>query len=130
MDRRDLWTLDGDRVRYLGLALLFVGGVLRIWPMFVLGRRFSGLVALQPGHELVTDGPYRYVRHPSYLGAILALVGWVLVFRSSVGLLVSALGIPVLIGRIESEEALLASQFGSAYQEYRARTWRLLPGIY
>ena len=103
---------------------------MRLWPVFVLGRRFSGLVAIQPGHELVTDGPYRYVRHPSYLGMMLALAGWALVFRSAVGLAATALGLLVLATRIEAEEALLASQFGEPYEEYRRRTWRLLPGVY
>jgi protein-S-isoprenylcysteine O-methyltransferase Ste14 len=130
LDRRDLWSLDGDLARYLGLALFALGCVLRGWPVFVLGRRFSGLVAIQPGHELVTDGPYRYVRHPSYLGMMLALAGWALVFRSAVGLAATALGLLVLATRIEAEEALLASQFGEPYEEYRRRTWRLLPGVY
>jgi protein-S-isoprenylcysteine O-methyltransferase Ste14 len=130
MDRRDLGTLDGGTVRYFGLGVLLGGSVLRIWPMFVLGRRFSGLVAIQQGHELVTDGPYRWVRHPSYLGMMLGLVGWALVFRSAVGLVVTALGLPLLLARIESEEALLASHFGPAYDEYRRRTWRLVPGLY
>jgi protein-S-isoprenylcysteine O-methyltransferase Ste14 len=130
LDRRELWTLDGDTARYLGLAILIVGSVLRIWPMFVLGHRFSGLVAIQPGHELVTRGPYRVVRHPSYLGMMLGFVGWVLVFRSSVGLAAAVLGLVVLAQRIESEETLLASQFGSAYDEYRRRTWRLVPWVY
>jgi protein-S-isoprenylcysteine O-methyltransferase Ste14 len=130
MDRRDLWTLDGDGVRWAGVVILVVGSVLRIWPIFVLGRRFSGLVAIQPGHELETGGPYRYIRHPSYLGLILGLVGWSLVFRSSVGLLATVLGLPLLMDRIESEEALLASQFGGAYDDYRRRTWRLVPGLY
>ena len=85
MDRRDVSTIDGTAVRWLGVATLVVGCVLRVWPMFVLGRRFSGLVALQPDHELVTDGPYRWVRHPSYLGGMLGMLGWALVFRSSVG---------------------------------------------
>jgi protein-S-isoprenylcysteine O-methyltransferase Ste14 len=130
MDRRDLWTVDGDVARWAGVATLLVGGVLRIWPMFVLGYRFSGLVAIQPGHELVTTGPYRHVRHPSYLGMMLGLVGWALVFRSSIGLVVAVLGIPLLVERIESEEGLLASHFGAAYADYRRTTWRLVPGIY
>src|SRR5262249_54043607 len=53
MDRRDVWVLDGDAVRWLGVALFIVGGVLRVWPTFILGRRFSGLVAIQEGHTLV-----------------------------------------------------------------------------
>ena len=130
LDRRDLFTIDGDTARWTGLAVMTAGGVLRIWPMFVLGRRFSGLVAIQPGHELVTDGPYRFVRNPSYLGMILAMLGWALLFRSGVGLVVTALGLVLLVARIDHEERLLASQFGDAYEAYRRRTWRLLPGVY
>jgi protein-S-isoprenylcysteine O-methyltransferase Ste14 len=130
MDRRDAWTIDGDATRWLGIAVLAVGGVLRIWPMFVLGRRFSGLVAIQPGHELATEGPYRWVRHPSYLGAMLALFGSALVFRSGVGVVAAVLGFPLLFDRIDAEERLLATRFGAAYDEYRRRTWRLIPGIY
>jgi protein-S-isoprenylcysteine O-methyltransferase Ste14 len=130
MDRRDAWTIDGDATRWLGIAALAVGGVLRIWPMFVLGRRFSGLVAIQPGHELATGGPYRWVRHPSYLGMMLGFFGWALVFRSAVGVVAAVLGFPLLADRIDAEERLLAGRFGAAYDEYRRRTWRLVPGIY
>jgi protein-S-isoprenylcysteine O-methyltransferase Ste14 len=130
MDRHDVWTLGGDAVRWSGVVILAVGGVLRIWPMFVLGRRFSGLVAIQPGHELVTAGPYRWVRHPSYLGQMIAMVGWALVFRSSVGLIATALGFFLVRDRMDDEEALLASEFGPAYEDYRRRTWRLVPGVY
>jgi protein-S-isoprenylcysteine O-methyltransferase Ste14 len=129
-DRYDRWTFDGDAARWAGVAVMGVGGVLRIWPMFVLGQRFSGLVAIQPDHELVTRGPYRWLRHPSYLGAMVGLVGWALVFRSGVGLVAVALAVHPLLGRIEAEEALLASEFGPAYADYRRRSWRLLPGIY
>ncbi len=55
-DRKEFWTIDGDAIRWLGVALFAAGGALRIWPVFVLGRRFSGLVAIQPGHTLVTGG--------------------------------------------------------------------------
>ena len=48
-DRKEFWTLDGDAVRWLGVVLFAIGGALRLWPVFVLGRRFSGLVAIQPG---------------------------------------------------------------------------------
>jgi protein-S-isoprenylcysteine O-methyltransferase Ste14 len=130
MDRRGLWAIDGDGARYAGVALLGIGGVLRIWPMFVLGRRFSGLVAIQPGHALVTTGPYRLVRHPSYLGMLLGFLGWALVFRSGAGVVASLLGLPLLHERIAAEEALLASQFGAGYEAYRRRTWRLVPGLY
>jgi protein-S-isoprenylcysteine O-methyltransferase Ste14 len=129
-DRIDFWTIDGDAIRWLGVAVFAAGGVLRLWPVFVLGRRFSGLVAIQRGHTLVTTGIYRVIRHPSYLGLLLTALGWALGFRSGVGLLLLALLLPPLFSRIRAEERLLDSQFGDEYRAYAARTPRLLPGIY
>ncbi len=129
-DRHDFWTIDGDTMRWFGVILFAVGGALRIWPVFVLGNRFSGLVAIQPGHKLVTSGVYRVIRHPSYLGLLLVMLGWALAFRSGVGVLLAALTLPILLARIRSEEALLRSQFGSEYESYCARTSRLIPGLY
>ena len=129
-DRKEFWVLDGEAVRWLGVALYAGGGALRLWPVFVLGRRFSGLVAIQPGHTLVTDGIYRVIRNPSYLGLLILSLGWALAFRSGVGALLAALNIPPLVSRMRSEEALLRTQFGEEYEAYRGRTWRLLPGLY
>jgi protein-S-isoprenylcysteine O-methyltransferase Ste14 len=129
-DRKEFWTIDGDTVRWIGVVLYAGGGALRLWPVFVLGRRFSGLVAIQSGHTLVTDGIYRTIRNPSYLGLLVLSLGWALAFRSLAGVLLVALMIPPLIARIRSEEALLHSQFGEEYAAYCARTWRLFPGLY
>jgi protein-S-isoprenylcysteine O-methyltransferase Ste14 len=129
-DRQDIWTLDGDAVRWCGVVLYAAGGALRLWPVFALGRRFSGLVAIQPGHQLVTTGVYGIVRHPSYLGLIVSTLGWALAFRSGIGVLLTACLVPPLIARIHAEERLLATQFGSAYDAYRARTSRFIPGLY
>jgi len=129
-DRREIATMDGDAVRYPGLALFIVGSVLRLATVFVLGRRFSGLVAIQEGHELETGGLYRVIRHPSYLGLLLGLLGWVLIFRSAIGVLVALLFLPPLVARMTSEEALLESEFGGRYADYRRRTWRLVPFLY
>ena len=123
-DRKDIWVLDGDTVRWIGVALLVPGGIIRLWPVYVLGRRFSGLVAIQPGHRLVTTGIYRLVRNPSYVGLLLSSFAWSLAFRSGIGLVLSALMIPPLIARIRAEERLLASQFGGEYETNRQRTWR------
>jgi protein-S-isoprenylcysteine O-methyltransferase Ste14 len=129
-DRTDFWTIDGDAVRWLGVVLFAAGGALRIWPVFVLGHRFSGLVAIQPGHTLVTSGVYGIIRHPSYLGLVASSLGWALAFRSTVGVLLTALTIVPLVARISAEEKLLRAQFGDAYDAYRRRTWRLVPRIY
>jgi hypothetical protein len=64
-DRAGFWTLDGDAMRWMGVALCAVGGVLRIVPVYVLRNRFSGLVAIQAGHRLETRGVYRTIRNPS-----------------------------------------------------------------
>jgi protein-S-isoprenylcysteine O-methyltransferase Ste14 len=129
-DRREFWTLDGDGIRWLGVVLFAVGGALRIWPVFVLGPRFSGLVAIQPGHSLETRGVYGVIRHPSYLGLLVTMLGWGLAFRSAIGVLLTALIIPPLLARVSSEERLLRTQFGAEYDAYCARTSRLIPGLY
>jgi protein-S-isoprenylcysteine O-methyltransferase Ste14 len=129
-DRFDALTFGGDGVRWIGVAIGAAGGVLRLAPVFVLGRRFSGLVAIQPGHTLVTDGLYGVIRHPSYLGLLATAVGWSLAFRSGVGLIITALIALVLVARMNAEERLLAETFGAEYQAYRARTWRLVPYVY
>ncbi len=129
-DRLGFWTIGGDGVRWLGIVLFLVGGALRLWPVHLLGNRFSGLVAIQPGHTLVTTGIYRVIRNPSYLGMLVTTLGWVLAFRSGVGVvLVACLLIP-LVARMRAEERLLRSHFGSEYEAYFARTWRLIPGLY
>jgi protein-S-isoprenylcysteine O-methyltransferase Ste14 len=130
LDGRDLWTTDGAVTPYVGLALLTLGGALRLAAVFVLGRRFTGLVAIQEGHRLQAGGLYRYVRHPSYAGMLLYMAGFVLVFRCWLGLLLAAGTLAVLRARMDAEESLLESEFGEEYAAYRRRTWRLVPRVY
>jgi protein-S-isoprenylcysteine O-methyltransferase Ste14 len=129
-DRIEFLTIDGETVRWLGVVLYIVGGLLRIWPVFVLGDRFSGLVAIQPGHTLVTSGIYGAIRNPSYLGLLVNSLGWALAFRSGVGILLTMALLPPLVARMRAEEKLLQEEFGDEYLRYRARTWRLIPGLY
>lgn len=103
-----------DTVRWLGVGLFAVGGGLRLWPMFVLGR-LSG---------------YSVIRHPSYLCLLVNSLGWGLAFRSGVGVLLAAVLVPMLLARIRAEEKLLHTQFGNEYDAYRSRTSRLIPGLY
>ena len=129
-DRIEFWTIDGETIRWIGIALYVVGGALRLWPVFVLGHRFSGLVAIQPEHKLVTEGIYGVIRHPSYLGLLVNSLGWGLAFRSGVGVLLTVVLLPLLVARIRAEEALLRAHFGDEYEAYRGRTSRLIPGVY
>ena len=131
LDRHNELAWGADAVRWVGLALCAVGGYLRVAPVFALGRRFSGLVAIQPGHALKTDGLYRVIRHPSYLGLILGTLGWALVFRCVLpGVIITAIIAATLVARMNSEETLLLDQFQDEYREYRRRTWRLIPWVY
>jgi protein-S-isoprenylcysteine O-methyltransferase Ste14 len=129
-DRIDFLTFGGEGVRWLGVLLYTAGGILRLAPVFVLGRRFSGLVAIQPEHRLVSGGLYGIIRHPSYLGLFVLMLGWGLAFRSGVGVAIAVLSLGVLLARIRAEERLLSETFGAEYDAYRARTWRLIPYVY
>jgi protein-S-isoprenylcysteine O-methyltransferase Ste14 len=129
-DRIDFLTFGGEGARWLGVLLYAAGGVLRLTPVFVLGRRFSGLVAIQPEHRLVTSGLYGAIRHPSYLGLFVLSLGWGLAFRSGVGVILAVLTLPVVLARIDAEERLLSETFSAEYDAYRARTWRLFPFLY
>ena len=130
----DRWALfvwpESDFLRYTGLAATGIGMAIRIVGMMQLGQLFSGFVALQPEHHLITTGCYRWVRHPIYSGSLFAFAGFLLVFRSKLVLIaVPAYLIGTLL-RIADEERLFAETFGAEYEQYRARTWRLFPFIY
>ncbi len=129
-DRYDLWTIDGDATRSIGLVAMTIGAIFRVGPMFVLGQRFTWPLASQEQHELVQTGFYRWIRHPSYAGAFLGAIGWALVFRSGLGLILVGLLLPAFLPVVKAEETLLAAEFGQDYEAYRRKTWRLLPGIY
>jgi protein-S-isoprenylcysteine O-methyltransferase len=113
-------------------ALFLIGGIaLRIWAIRHLGRFFTVDVGIQQGHQVVEDGPYRFVRHPSYSGSLLALVGiGVLTFNWLGLLLIITCGFVAYALRIPVEEKALLTQFGGQYAEYAARTKRLIPRIY
>jgi protein-S-isoprenylcysteine O-methyltransferase Ste14 len=130
LDGRNLWTADEGVTPYVGLVLLTLGGTLRLAAVFVLGRRFTGLVAIQEGHRLQTGGLYRHIRHPSYAGLLLYMAGYMLVFRCWLGQLLVAAMLAVLFARMNAEERLLESEFGEEYAAYRRRTWRLVPWVY
>ena len=124
-DRRDIMVFDGDAVRYLGLFVYAAGCVLRIGPMYVLKNRFRAPWTNQEQHYLVTTGFYRFIRHPSYLGAMLAVLGWFLVFRCWIGFTACLLLLPLSIPEIRKEEKKLVDEFGEQYAAYQKRTWML-----
>jgi protein-S-isoprenylcysteine O-methyltransferase Ste14 len=79
---------------------------------------------------LVTGGLYGIIRHPSYLGLFVLMLGWGLAFRSGVGVIIAVLSLLVVLARINSEERLLSESFGAEYEAYQSRTWHLIPYVY
>jgi protein-S-isoprenylcysteine O-methyltransferase Ste14 len=130
-DRRDLFVWpESHTLRYVGLVCVGAGVGLRVAGMAQLRELFSGFVSVQKDHRLITDGCYRWLRHPIYTGSILALAGMMLVFRSQVIVLILPLYIIGTVFRISDEERLLVEVFGQEYKRYQAHTWRLIPFIY
>jgi protein-S-isoprenylcysteine O-methyltransferase Ste14 len=115
----------------LGAVVLVVGTAIRLHAIAALAKHFTSRVTILAEHKLVRGGLYRYVRHPSYLGQILILVGIGALMANVVALLTAPLMTTVaLLWRIRVEERAMAEHFGAAYEEYRKTTWRLLPLVW
>lgn len=115
----------------VGLLLLGLGSAFRIWSIQTLGKFFTSTVARQDEQRIVQEGPYRLVRHPSYLGAYLAILGSACLLEAVVGIALSAL---VMFGvyryRISAEEAFLRQEFGEDYGRYQKGTSRMIPFVW
>jgi protein-S-isoprenylcysteine O-methyltransferase Ste14 len=116
---------------FVGICVMLLGVALRWYCVAVLGKYFTFDVAIHSGQVLVEVGPYRYVRHPSYSGALLTLVGFGLSLGNWAGLaaVLSCMGFAYAY-RIPIEEAALASALGETYKQYLKRTWRLVPFLF
>jgi protein-S-isoprenylcysteine O-methyltransferase Ste14 len=118
-------------ITVLGAVIAFAGLALRLHAIRVLGRRFSATVRVTRDHELIDEGVYRYLRHPSYLGVLLVIFGIAVMFCSW---LAAAAGVPLMVAvyrrRIRFEERALEATLGAVYRTYRERTWSLLPGVW
>jgi protein-S-isoprenylcysteine O-methyltransferase Ste14 len=114
-----------------GLVIIWLGLVIRVWAIVVLGRWFRTTVEVESGQAVVTRGPYRWVRHPSYTGLMLVAAGFGLAFGTWPGL-VLCLVLPAfaLLRRIQVEETELTRVLGDPYRAYRDRTKRLIPGLW
>jgi protein-S-isoprenylcysteine O-methyltransferase Ste14 len=110
-----------------GLVLVIAGMALRWYSISVLGASFTMEVATRPGQAIVQSGPYRRIRHPSYTGALLTLLGILVCCANFASLAAIVLALVGYAVRIRVEERALATQLGSPYLEYMRRTKRLIP---
>jgi protein-S-isoprenylcysteine O-methyltransferase len=117
--------------RALGVVLFCVGLAIRWYAIIYLGRFFTVNVAIASDHRLIDAGPYRYIRHPSYAGALAAFLGLGLCIGNWASVLVlTAPILAVFLRRMHVEEAALIRGLGSPYRNYMRRTKRLIPHIY
>ena len=118
-----------DGLVVAGILLMVVGIALRWYAIWILGHSFTVDVATRLGQEVVTRGPYRLVRHPSYSGSLLTIVGVLVACANPLALLGL---VPAAIGygyRIRVEEQVLSRDLGEAYRAYARRTRRLIPFV-
>jgi len=114
----------------VGLALCLFGVALSIWARWVLGRNWSGGVVEKKDHELVDAGPYRWVRHPIYTGAIVAILGSAIAVGHPSGFVVVLLVWAGVVVKMGKEEELLNRVFPGRYAAYRRRTKKLVPFVW
>ena len=116
---------------YPGIFLMVIGILVRQWSIIVLGRFFTITVSVQKNQKVIDHGPYRYIRHPSYLGLFLIVIGIGLALHSWGGILVLLVMNGVAFGyRMHIEEKVLISELGDDYIQYMKRTKRLIPFIF
>lgn len=122
---------DGGWTDYwISVALIVMGLAWTVWARKALGDNWSGRVTLKSGHELVRSGPYRWVRHPVYMGALLALLGSALASGKLSAMLGFLLAIAALVYKLRIEERWMSAQFGDQYRNYQSASWALLPFVY
>jgi protein-S-isoprenylcysteine O-methyltransferase Ste14 len=104
--------------------------IIRVAALRALGKNFSAYVTLQPNHRLVQDGIYAWIRHPLYLSLLLIPAGIALVFASLLAAPILILAVAFVFERTRREDRLLASRFGTEFDDYRRRARRLIPLVF
>jgi protein-S-isoprenylcysteine O-methyltransferase Ste14 len=130
-DRHQIATTDSTVLRWFGLALFGVTYWLRIESIRAQGPQFSCAVSIQQEHRLATSGPYRWMRHPAYTGAIGTIAGLSLVFGNpAAAAIMTGLVWIWMETRIRDEEKLLLAEFGLEFSRYVRQTRKLIPFVY
>jgi len=115
----------------LGIVLAAGGFLIRVVAMRTLGEFFTRTLRIREKHRVISEGIYRRVRHPGYLGTILFFVGSGIATANFITtLLILAAILPTFVRRIAVEERMLTDQLGKDYSEYKAKTWKLIPFVF
>lgn len=115
----------------IGVTLMWAGIAFRLWSVWTLGRFFRTQVTMLDDHRLIDRGPYRHIRNPAYLGALVTCLGFGVALANWGSLAIILIGPGLAFRhRIVIEEQALAGRFGIAWTDYRARSWALLPLVW
>jgi len=112
-----------------GVLITLTGLLFTVWARVHLGRNWSGTVTIKEGHELITSGPYRLVRHPIYTGLLLAFIGQAIAIGQWRGAIAVLLAMFSFWRKLKIEEQWMREHFGSAYDAYSQRVSALIPFI-
>jgi protein-S-isoprenylcysteine O-methyltransferase Ste14 len=113
----------------VGVVICAAGFAFAIWARRTLATNWSAEPTIKEGHELITAGPYRLVRHPIYTGILVALLGTELVGGRVKNLFLVLFAVVILYVKLRIEESLMMRQFPQAYADYKARTKTLIPYV-
>jgi protein-S-isoprenylcysteine O-methyltransferase len=114
-----------------GIFLISAGILLRFWSVRKLGKFFRSTIVIQEKHKLITTGPYKYLRNPSYTGVLLTFIGFGIGIGNWLSLIsLFIIGLISFARRISFENQALPKKFGKEYEEYQKKTWLLLPFIW
>ncbi len=115
----------------MGIAMIVTGLLFRAWAVKTLGEFFTPTVQIKQTHQLITAGPYSIVRHPSYTGAFLSIIGGAVLLESWLGFTIACLAMIIAYYvRISIEEAELSAHFGNRYKVYKHTTKRIIPFVW
>ena len=128
------FTTDQSKVNsstIIGFCFLLTGICFRVWSINVLGKNFTATVKITREHELIRTGPYKFIRHPSYLGAFIAIVGCPIFLNDTFTIFIACIAMmTAYYFRINVEERTLSNHFGEFYEDYKKETYRLVPLIW
>ena len=117
-------------MRISGIIIFLSALTFRVYAATTLNKSYSYTLEIREGHQLVTSGLYKYIRHPIYTGVILGAFSIPIYSSSLRGFVVTMLVIPLFMYRIGNEEKMLIEKYGEKYEEYQEHTWKLFPYIY
>ncbi len=121
---------ESSAIEWTGVWLVACGLGFSAWARHHLGRNWSGVVTLKEDHELIQTGPYRLVRHPIYMGVLLALVGSTLAHGELRGVLGVAMVAVAMVRKLRIEERFMQERFNNEYDLYKRHTAALIPFVF